>query len=144
MEAGFRQRLLTGTMLAGGALFGMGGVPTLAEAASCTTIVDNTGSIGQVAGTITADCTSLITVSPKGSLNISDPVGKANYDGTDVGFINQSTSVITALHLTGGSPGSGIFAFDGDGGCQTARFTWIDPGACPVTTSNDNYADSAH
>jgi hypothetical protein len=45
MEAGFRQRLLTGTMLAGGALFGVGGAPTLAEAASCTTIVDNTGSM---------------------------------------------------------------------------------------------------
>jgi PEP-CTERM motif len=147
MEAGFRQRLLTGTMLAGGALFGVGGAPTPAEAASCTTIVDNTGSMGQMAGTSTTDCTSLITLSPKGSLNISDPAGKANYDGTDdtlVGFINQSTSLITALHLTGGSPGSGIFAFDGDGGCQTARFTWIDPGACPVTTGNDNYADSAH
>ena len=147
MEAGFRQRLLTGTMLAGGALFGVGGAPTLAEAASCTTIIDNTGSMGQMAGTITADCTSLITLSPKGSLNISDPGGKANYDGTDdtlVGFINQSTTLITALHLTGGSPGSGIFDFDGDGGCQTARFTWVDPGACPVTTGSDNYADSAH
>jgi PEP-CTERM motif len=147
MEAGFRQRLLTGTMLAGGALFGVSGVPTLAEAASCTTIVDNTGSMGQIAGTITADCTSLITVSPKISLFISDPAGKANYDGTDdtlVGFINQSTTPITALHLTGGSAGSGVFAFDGDGGCQTARFAWIDPGACSVTTGNDNYADSAH
>jgi len=147
MEAGFRQRLLTGTMLAGGALFGVGGAPTLAEAAFCTTIIDNTGSMGQMAGTITADCTSLITLSPKGSLNISDPGGKANYDGTDdtlVGFINQSTTLITALHLTGGSPGSGIFDFDGDGGCQTARFTWVDPGACPVTTGSDNYADSAH
>jgi hypothetical protein len=83
MEAGFRQRLLTGTMLAGGALFGVGGAPTPAEAASCTTIVDNTGSMGQMAGTSTTDCTSLITLSPKGSLNISDPAGKANYDGTD-------------------------------------------------------------
>jgi hypothetical protein len=44
MELNFKHRLLAGTMLAGGALFGICGVPAVAQAATCTTIVDNTGS----------------------------------------------------------------------------------------------------
>ena len=59
MELNFKHHLLAGTMLAGGALFGMCGVPTVAQAATCTTIVDNSGIFG---GGTTNDCTDLITV----------------------------------------------------------------------------------
>jgi hypothetical protein len=144
MELNFKHHLLAGTMLAGGALFGICGMPTAAQAANCTTIVDNTGG-----GGTTKDCTDLITVAKNGSVATTDPAGKANYDSSDdalVGIINNSSTLITAVHLTGGTPGigNGIFGFDGDGGCDTARFTWVGAGACPVTTGNSNYADSAH
>jgi PEP-CTERM motif len=144
MELNFKHHLLAGTMLAGGALFGMSGVPTAAQAATCTTIVDNTGN-----GKTTSDCTDLITVAANGTVSTSNPAGKANYDGSDdalVGIINNSTTLISAIHLTGGTPGLGfgIFGFDGDGGCATSRFTWVGAAACPVTTSPNNYGDSAH
>ena len=144
MELNFKHHLLAGTMLAGGALFGMCGVPTVAQAATCTTIIDNTG-----AGKTTSDCTDLITVAKNGSVSTSNPSGKTSYDASDdalVGIINNSSTLISAIHLTGGTPGlgSGIFGFDGDGGCQTSRFTWVGAANCPVTTGNGNYADSAH
>jgi len=144
MELNFKHHLLAGTMLAGGALFGICGVPTVAQAATCTTIVDNTGGAGT-----TKDCTDLITIAKNGSVSTSNPSGKTSYDGSDdalVGIINNSTTLISAIHLTGGTPGigSGIFGFDGDGGCQTSRFTWVGAANCPATTGNDNYADSAH
>jgi hypothetical protein len=104
----------------------------------------NTGS-----GKTTSDCTDLITVAKNGSVSTSNPSGKNSYDGSDdalVAIINNSTTLISAIHLTGGTPGvgSGIFGFDGDGGCDTARFTWVGAANCSVTTGNNNYADSAH
>jgi hypothetical protein len=144
MELNFKHHLLAGTMLAGGALFGMCGVPTVAQAATCTTIFDNTG-----AGKTTSDCTDLITVAKNGSVATTNPSGKTSYDASDdalVGIINNSSTLISAIHRTGGTPGLGlgIFGFDGVGGCQTSRFTWVGAAACPVTASPNNYGDSAH
>jgi PEP-CTERM motif len=137
MELNFKHHLLAGTMLAGSALFGMCGVPTVAQAATCTTIIDNTG-----AGKTTKD-------SSKGVVSTSNPSGKTSYDASDdalVGIINNSSTLISAIHLTGGTPGlgNGIFGFDGDGGCDTARFTWIGAANCPATTGNNDYAANAH
>ena len=144
MELNFKHHLLAGTMLAGGALFGICGVPAVAQAATCTTIVDNTGF-----GGTTKDCTDLITIAKNGSVSTSNPSGKTSYDGSDdalVGIINNSTTLISAIHLTGGTPGigSGIFGFDGDGGCQTSRFTWVGAANCPATTAETTTMRTAH
>jgi hypothetical protein len=144
MELNFKNHLLAGTILAGGALFGICGVPAVVQAATCTTIIDNTG-----AGKTTSDCTDLIAIAKNGSVSTSNPSGKTSYDASDdalIAIINNSTTLISAIHLTGGTPGfrEGIFGFDGDGGCETTRFIWVGAGACPVTTGNSNYAPSAH
>ncbi len=99
MELNFKHHLLAGTMLAGGALFGICGVPTVAQAATCTTIVDNTG-----AGKTTSDCTDLITIAKNGSVSTSNPSGKTSYDASDdalVAIINNSTTLNQSRQLCG-------------------------------------------
>jgi len=138
MELGFKQTLLAGTVLAGGAILGTTGVPTVALGATCTTIVDSLAGGG---GT-TTDCNELITLNKDFTVSFSNPSGKPNYDGSDdqlVGIINNTGTTITSLGLSGAN----IFGFDGDGGCEVARFTWVGKGAgagqCGITSGTSDY-----
>src|SRR5262249_23174269 len=127
MELGFKQTLLAGTVLAGGALFGVG-MPT-AEAALCTPVVDNTGP-----GGTTTDCNELITLNADGTITVTHPGNTATHttiDGSDdqlVGILNNTGQSFASLTLSGSGFGGGLFAFDGDGGCNTLRFSWVPTG----------------
>jgi hypothetical protein len=105
MERSFRQYLLAGTMLAGGAAFG-GATPAAANVcpavgsdADCGIIINITSVSGGV-GTFT------VTKGP--SFGIP-------YDGVEdtlVGVVNNSGGTVTSIHLTSKTD---IFGFDGDG-----------------------------
>src|SRR5258708_16861262 len=121
---------------------GMGG--TTAQAGTCGVLTDLTGGSGQAAGTTTNDCTNLITIQANGQISISNPAGKQNYDGSDdayVGVLNLSSILISSIHLQG-TGNQGIFAFDGDGICET-RFSFPGNGGCPSPASPTNYAGPA-
>ena len=63
-------------------------------------------------------CNTLITIAANGSISTS-VVNSNAYDGVEdtlVGVINNSSSPVTSLHITG----TGIFGFDGDGICAFA------------------------
>jgi hypothetical protein len=144
MDPRLKQMLLTGTVLAGGGLIAAATSGSAAAAVACTTIVDKTG-----AGGTTPNCTELITIKSTASggfsTTSSNPSAKANYDGSDdqlVGVHNSSGKAVTSIGLSGTSSAGGIFAFDGDGGCQLTRFTWLapgtTPGTCPATSTPPN------
>ncbi len=106
-----------------------------AQAGTCTPVTDNSRAV------TTTDCNELITLNANGTFSFSNPAGTSNYDGSDdqlVGFINNSNFIVKSLHLKGSGVGGGIFGFDNDGACDTARFTWL--GGCPFDPSG--YAGS--
>jgi hypothetical protein len=143
MELGFKQTLLAGTVLAGGALFGVG-MPTDAQAASCTTLIDNTGG-----GGTTTDCNELITLNANGTITVTHPGNIGTHvtiDGSDdqlVGIINNTGQSFASLTLSGSGFGGGLFAFDGDGGCNTLRYSWLTVGTangdCKSGSSTSDY-----
>jgi hypothetical protein len=144
MELGFKQTLLAGTVLAGGAVFGLFGMASNALAGTCTPITDNTGG-----GGVTPDCNELITIGAGNTVTVTNPgnsAGHVTFDGSDdqlVGIANNSGSVITSVGIKGSGVGGGIFAFDGDGGCLVSRFTWVGKGTtagkCAVTSGTSDY-----
>ena len=66
-------------------------MPTAAQAANCTTIVDNTGS-----GGTTKDCTDLITIAKNGSVSFDFP---ATIDGGFVIELESRGEQIAALKV---------------------------------------------
>ena len=104
-----KKSLLSG--VAATALGGLAFAPTGAAnaAAICTQLV-TTGYSTNATG-----CNELITINANGSITTSIPTGATtNFDGVEdnvLGVVNNSSSTIFALHLTG----SNIFGFDGDG-----------------------------
>jgi PEP-CTERM motif len=108
MERSFRQYILAGTILAGGAAFG-GTTPALAAV---------TGACPAV-GYATLGCDLIITLNAGGTATVTDGpshgLAGGTYDGVDdtlVGLINNSGSTVTAVELTAKTD---IFGFDGDG-----------------------------
>src|SRR5215467_5340650 len=99
MERSFRQYMLAGTMLAGGAVFG-GATP--ASALVCPAVGADT------------NCGIIITLNPGGTATVT-ATGQGPYDGTEdtlVGIVNNSGSTVTSVHL---SSKLSIGGFDGDG-----------------------------
>jgi hypothetical protein len=83
--------------------------PAVALAGTVCPTVAGSGITG------TTGCDTLLTVNPNGSLSITFP-SLAPYDGSDdnlVGIINNSSTPVSAVTLSGGS--NPIFAFEGDG-----------------------------
>jgi hypothetical protein len=83
--------------------------PAVALAGTVCPTVASSGITG------TTGCDTLLTVNPNGSLSITFP-SLAPYDGSDdnlVGIINNSSTPVSAVMLSGGS--NPIFAFEGDG-----------------------------
>jgi hypothetical protein len=101
--------------------------PTPAHAANpvCPTIVDNTGPS-------TTNCNDYITLTgtPGGGFTVTEtfPVSRP-YDGSDdnyIGIFNNTGQTLNHFHITGPNPTAhgGIFGgMDGDGICETSRFT---------------------
>src|SRR5215469_5084506 len=100
MERSFRQYMLAGTMLAGGAVFG-GATPAVAN------ICPNVGA--------DTNCGIIITLNPGGTATVAAVPGQGPYDGAEdtlVGVVNNSGATVTTIHL---SSKSDIGGFDGDG-----------------------------
>jgi PEP-CTERM motif len=123
-----KSNLLSGTAGCGAAaIFGIGlmlAPVAPVQAAVCPTIVDHTGS-----GGTTTDCNDLLTLNANGTVTVSNPSGKPNYDGSDdnlVGILNNTNQTFTSFRITGPAVNlyGGIFGgMDGDGICETARFS---------------------
>ena len=76
------------------------------------------GSICPAAGAA-ADCNTLATFNPNGSVSITNPDPNP-YDGSDddmVGVVNNTNTTINSLVFSGTGNGGGAFMFDGDGAC---------------------------
>jgi len=73
-------------------------------------------------------CNVVITIAPNGTgtVSVTDPIPYRNTEGFIVGVVNNSSSTVTAISLSG----SEVFGFDGDGIC---RFTF--PGNSYCTPS---------
>src|SRR5215472_15687401 len=99
MERSFRQYLMAGTMLAGGAAFG-GVTPAAAN-------------VCPAAGSDT-NCGITITLNSNGTARVTAS-GQGPYDGLEdtlVGIVNNSGATVTTIHL---SSKQDIGGFDGDG-----------------------------
>jgi hypothetical protein len=125
MNRGLKQILLAGTVLAVGALAGVAGVSTSAQAGTCPSISDT-------AGFGATDCNVLLTLNPtkNGGFSVATTFPQATpYDGSDdnyIGILNNTTKTLNDFHITGPSPThfGGIFGgMDGDGICETSRFS---------------------
>jgi hypothetical protein len=141
MERSFRQYLLAGTMLAGGAL--IGGSITPASA------LVTTGACPSV-GDASAGCDLIITLNPGGTGTItngpSHGLSGGTFDGSDdtlIGVINNSGTTISTIHLTSALD---IFGFDGDGAGSNPNPTSGLPGAFAgysvATPAGENTATS--
>src|SRR5215470_6605196 len=100
MERSFRQYMLAGTMLAGGAVFG-GATPAAAN-------------VCPVVGA-SSNCGVTITLNPGGTTTVTAS-GIGPYDGTEdtlVGVVNNSGGTVNSILLS--SKTLAIFGFDGDG-----------------------------
>ena len=125
MNPSLKQILLAGTVLAVGALAGVVGVATSAQAGTCPTITDT-------AGFGATDCNVLLTLNPTAgggfSVAVTNPQATP-YDGSDdnyIGILNNTGKTLTNTFNIFGpmTPRyGGIFGgMDGDGICDTARF----------------------
>jgi hypothetical protein len=98
----------------------MAAAPTPAQAGSCPVITDTSG-FGA------SDCNVLLTINANGSVTTSNPSGITTYDGSDdayVGILNNTNRTLNNFFLTGSSAFGGSFGgMDGDGMCQTSRFS---------------------
>jgi len=112
MERSFRQYVLAGTMLAGGAVFG-GATPAVAN------ICPNVGA--------DTNCGIIITLNPGGTATVT-ATGQGPYDGIEdtlVGVVNNSGGTVSSISL---SSKLDIFGFDGDGASSGPPFLTL-PGA---------------
>jgi hypothetical protein len=143
-------KLLSGAAGCGtAAAFGIGLMAAPVQAATCPTIVDHS------TGITTTDCNDLITLNANGTITVSNPSGRANYDGSDdnlVGILNNTNQTFTAFNITGPAVNlyGGIFGgMDGDGICDTPTVTGAacsppgsttGPGVAGHPASDNNYA----
>jgi hypothetical protein len=119
------------------ATFGMAvGSTTPAQAANvCPVIVDHTSSAGS------PDCNVLLTIGPTGVVTATDPSGISTYDGSDdalVGILNNTSQTLNHFLIHGSSAFGGSFGgMDGDGICQTSRFSGANCTGVPQNTTFD-------
>lgn len=123
--------LLVAAALAGGGLFvaSAGATVPTKPYKECPALGEDTSCMQLIV--ITNGGATVYTNGPGGG-------GQPYYDGSDdvlIGVVNQSTSSVSALNVTGQS-GTTPFAFDGDGGCQVTEPsgapTWTNPpSGCP-------------
>jgi len=118
----------------------MAAAPTPAQAGTCAAIIDNT-SVGGA-----SDCNVLLTINPNGTVTTSNPSGVNTYDGSDdayIGILNLTNRTLNNFALTGSSAFGGSFGgMDGDGICETSRFSGVSCGTGVQTGvgAGQNYA----
>jgi PEP-CTERM motif len=120
----------------------MVGAPTstLAAPIACPIIHDNS-----VGGVTTNGCNVLLTINANGTVTATSPSGTTNYDGSDdslIGIVNNTSQTLNHFMITGPAHPQygGIFGgMDGDGICETSRFSGADCTGKP-TTGSLNYA----
>jgi PKD domain len=77
-------------------------------------------------------CQILLVVNPDNTVSVYGDSSVGPYDGSDdtlVGIVNDSTSGVKAVTVSG--PGSGLSLFDDDGICSGAYGTWNGSSGCP-------------
>jgi hypothetical protein len=77
-------------------------------------------------------CEILLVVNPDNTVSVEGDPSMGPFDGSDdtlVGIINDSTTVVKAVTVSG--PGSDLSGFDGDGICSGDYGTWNGSGGCP-------------
>lgn len=129
----FRSMLLAGVSLAA-AGFAVGTVDvTPAHANVCPIITDAFGSGA-------TDCNVLLTINADGTVTGSNPSGTTNYDGSDdaiIGILNNTSTTLNHFLILGSSSFGGSFGgMDGDGICQTSRFSGA---ACTNSPQNTTF-----
>lgn len=73
-------------------------------------------------------CKVLLVLEPSGTVTVYDDSSVGDYDGGDdtlVGIVNDSSSAVGAVTVTG--PGSYLSEFDGDGLCTFITCSWPNP-----------------
>jgi len=143
-----RSKLLASVAAAGGLAtattlaFGlMAAAPTAARAGVCPVITDGSGGPGA------SDCTELATLNADGTVTVTNPSGVLTYDGSDdqlVGILNNTSVALNDFHIFGPAVPrfGGIFGgMDGDGICQTSRFSGAACSSSPTNTTFDYAPD---
>ena len=135
----FRSILLAGVSLAA-AGFAVGTVDvTPAHANVCPVITDN------IAGFGASDCNVLLTINADGSVTGTNPSGTSTYDGSDdamIGILNNTSQTLNHFLIHGSSNFGGSFGgMDGDGICQTSRFSGAACTNSPQNTTLDYAPD---
>ena len=135
----FRSILLAGVSIAA-AGFAIGTVDaTPAHANVCPVITDNTGGAGA------SDCNVLLTINADGTVTGTNPSGTSNYDGSDdamIGILNNTSTTLNHFLIHGSSSYGGSFGgMDGDGICQTSRFSGAACATSPQNTTFDYAPD---
>jgi hypothetical protein len=143
-----KTKLLASAAAAGGLMaatalsFGlMSAAPNTARAGVCAAITDHVGSGGA------SDCTELATLNANGTVTVTNPAGVPTYDGSDdqlVGILNNTSAALNNFHIFGPAHPrfGGIFGgMDGDGICQTSRFSGAACSGSPTNTTFDYAPD---
>lgn len=77
-------------------------------------------------------CEILLVVNANGTVNVQGDSSVGPFDGSDdtlVGIVNDSSSTVKAVTVSG--PGSGLSGFDGDGICSGSYGAWNGSSGCP-------------
>lgn len=134
----FRSMLLAGvSVVAAGFAIGTVDV-TQAQANVCPVITDTNG-FGA------SDCNVLLTINANGSVTATNPSGTSTYDGSDdamIGILNNTSTTLNHFLIQGSSSFGGSFGgMDGDGICQTSRFSGAACTNSPQNTTLDYAPD---
>jgi hypothetical protein len=112
--------------------------PTPAQANVCPVITDTQG-FGA------SDCNVLLTINADGSVTATNPAGVSTYDGSDdamIGILNNSSTTLNHILVHGSAAFGGSFGgMDGDGICETSRFSGAACGSSPQNTTFDYAPD---
>ena len=134
----FRSLLLAGVSTATIGL-AVGAVDVKPAHANACPVITDTKGFGA------SDCNVLLTINADGSVSATNPAGTTTYDGSDdamIGIMNNTSTTLNHFLILGSSSFGGSFGgMDGDGICQTSRFTGAACGISPTNTTFDYAPD---